>query len=63
MDYFLFPPPLELARLRQHPGVVVTTRGREGFAGIVTFIPNLRRPVLSNPNVRQAMASMPSIVR
>jgi peptide/nickel transport system substrate-binding protein len=56
VDYFLFPPPHELARLRQLPGVVVTTRGREGFAGIVTLIPNLRRPVLSNPNVRQAMA-------
>jgi ABC-type transport system substrate-binding protein len=50
------PPPHELARLRQLPGVVVTTRGREGFAGIVTLVPNLRLPVLSDPKVRQAMA-------
>jgi peptide/nickel transport system substrate-binding protein len=50
------PPPHELARLRQLLGVVVTTRGREGFAGIVTLVPNLRLPVLSDPKVRQAMA-------
>jgi peptide/nickel transport system substrate-binding protein len=56
VDYFLFPPPHELARLRQLPGVAVTTRGREGFAGIVTLIPNLRNPVLNNLRVRQAMA-------
>jgi ABC-type transport system substrate-binding protein len=56
VDYFLFPPAHELARLRQLPGVVVTTRGREGFAGMVTLIPNLRLPVLSDPKVRQAMA-------
>jgi peptide/nickel transport system substrate-binding protein len=56
VDYFLFPPPHELARLRQLPGVTVTTRGREGFAGIVTVIPNLRSSTLSHPKVRQAIA-------
>jgi peptide/nickel transport system substrate-binding protein len=56
VDYFLFPPPHELERLRQLPGVVVTTHGREGFAGILTLIPNLRLPFLSNLKVRQAIA-------
>jgi peptide/nickel transport system substrate-binding protein len=56
VDYFLFPPPHELARLRQLPGVVITTRGREGFAGIVTLIPNVRLAVLRDLKVRQAMA-------
>jgi peptide/nickel transport system substrate-binding protein len=56
VDYFLFPPPHEIVRLQQLPGVVVTTRGREGFAGVVTLIPNLRRPILGNLKVRQAMA-------
>lgn len=49
------PPPHELARLRQLPGVVVRTHGLEGFAGIVTLIPNLRRPILSQAQARQAM--------
>jgi peptide/nickel transport system substrate-binding protein len=56
VDYFLFPPPHELGRLQRLPGVTVTTRGREGFAGILTLIPNLRRPILGQLKVRQAMA-------
>src|SRR5688572_21049898 len=56
VDYFMFPPPHELGRLQQLPTVTVTTRGREGFSGIVTLIPKLRRPILSQLKVRQAMA-------
>jgi peptide/nickel transport system substrate-binding protein len=56
VDYFLSPPPYEMERLRHLPGVVVTTRGHEGFVGIVTLIPNLRRPVLNRLSVRQALA-------
>jgi peptide/nickel transport system substrate-binding protein len=56
VDYFLFPPPHELARLRQLTGVTVTTHGREGFAGIVPLIPNLRSSTLGNLKVRQAIA-------
>jgi peptide/nickel transport system substrate-binding protein len=56
VDHFLFPLPHELARLRQLTGVVATTQGRAGFAGIVTLIPNLRSSILSHLKVRQAMA-------
>jgi ABC-type transport system substrate-binding protein len=56
VDYFLFPPPHELARLRQLTGFVVTTQGREGFVGIVTLIPNLRSSILGDLKVRQAIA-------
>jgi peptide/nickel transport system substrate-binding protein len=56
VDYFLFPPPHQLAHLRQLTEVTVTTRGREGFAGVVTLIPNLRSSTLSHLKVRQAIA-------
>ncbi|MCA1634473.1 MAG: ABC transporter substrate-binding protein, partial [Acidobacteria bacterium] len=40
VDYFLNPSPLDAARLRAVPGVVVTDKGREGFATVETLIPN-----------------------
>ena len=56
VDYFLNPSPLDAARLRAMPGVVVTDRGREGFATVETLIPNLNRVPLSDPRVRRAIA-------
>ncbi|MGI9165583.1 MAG: ABC transporter substrate-binding protein [Pyrinomonadaceae bacterium] len=56
VDYLLGASPLDIARLRNLPGVVVTTKGREGFATVETLIPNLTRTPLSDLRVRRAMA-------
>lgn len=56
VDYFLNPTPLDVARLKELPGVVVTDEGREGFATVETLIPNLTRTPLSDLRVRRAMA-------
>lgn len=55
-DYFLNPSPLDLERLRKMPGVVVTDKGREGYASVETVVLNLARAPLSDVRVRQAMA-------
>jgi peptide/nickel transport system substrate-binding protein len=54
VDY-LTPSPLDAARLRNQPGVVITDKGREGFATVETLIPNLTRAPLSDLRVRRAM--------
>lgn len=56
VDYLMGASPLDIARLRAMPGVVVTSKGREGFAGVETFIPNLTRAPLSDLRVRKAIA-------
>jgi len=56
VDYFLNPTPLDVARLKETPGVIVTDKGREGFATVETLIPNLTRAPLSDVRVRRAMA-------
>ena len=56
VDYLLGASPLDIARLKNIPGVVVTTKGREGFATVETLIPNLTRGPLSDLRVRRAMA-------
>lgn len=56
VDYFLNPTPLDVARLKEMAGVVVTDRGREGFATVETLIPNLARPPLDDLRVRRALA-------
>lgn len=56
VDYLLGASPLDIARLQAIPGVIVTTKGREGFAGVETFIPNLTRAPLSDLRVRRAIA-------
>lgn len=56
VDYLLNPSPLDLARLKNTPGVVLSDKGREGFATVETLIPNLTRAPLSDLRVRQAMA-------
>lgn len=56
VDYFLNPSPLDVERLRVLPGVVVTDKGREGFATVETLIPNLTRAPLFDHRVRRAMA-------
>ena len=55
-DYFLNPAPLDIERLKQLPNVVVTGKGREGFASVETLIFNLDRAPLSDIRVRRAMA-------
>ena len=56
VDYFLNPTPLDVARLKDLPGVVITDKGREGYATVETLIPNLASAPLSDPRVRRAMA-------
>jgi len=55
-DYFLNPMPLDIERLSKMSNVVVTDKGREGFAGVETVVLNLNRAPLSDVRVRQAMA-------
>ena len=55
-DYFLNPAPLDIERLKKLPNIVVTGKGREGFASVETLIFNLNRAPLSDIRVRQAMA-------
>jgi len=55
VDY-LTPSPLDAARLQNQPEVVITDKGREGFATVETLIPNLTRQPLSDLRVRRAMA-------
>lgn len=55
-DYFLNPTPLDIERLNKLPGVVITEKGREGFAGVETVVLNLNNAPLSDVRVRQAMA-------
>ena len=56
VDYLLGASPLDIARLKDMPGVIVTTKGREGFAGVETFIPNITRAPLSDLRVRKSIA-------
>ncbi|MDQ3043349.1 MAG: ABC transporter substrate-binding protein, partial [Acidobacteriota bacterium] len=55
-DYFLNPAPLDIERLKKIQNVIVTGKGREGFASVETLIFNLNRAPLSDIRVRQAMA-------
>ncbi|MGI9067252.1 MAG: ABC transporter substrate-binding protein [Pyrinomonadaceae bacterium] len=56
VDYLLGASPLDIARLKNLTGVVVTTKGREGYATVETLIPNLERAPLSDLRVRRAIA-------
>ncbi|MCA1594302.1 MAG: ABC transporter substrate-binding protein, partial [Acidobacteria bacterium] len=56
VDYLLGASPLDLARLKDTPGVVVTDKGREGYATVETLVPNLTRAPLFDLRVRRAMA-------
>ncbi len=55
-DYFLNPAPLDIERLKKIQNVIVTGKGREGFASVETLIFNLNRAPLSDIRVRRAMA-------
>jgi peptide/nickel transport system substrate-binding protein len=55
-DFFMNPAPLDTERLRKTSAVVVTDKGRQGYATVETLIPNLARAPLSNLKVRQAIA-------
>ncbi len=56
VDYLLGASPLDITRLKNMPGVVVSDNGREGFATVETLIPNITRAPLSNLQVRRAIA-------
>jgi peptide/nickel transport system substrate-binding protein len=56
IDYFLNPPPLDMKRLAAMDGVIVTDKGREGFATVETVVLNLNNKSLSDARVRRAMA-------
>lgn len=56
VDYLLNPSALDVVRLKNMDGVVVTNQGRQGFATVETLIPNLTHTPLSDPRVRRAMA-------
>ncbi len=53
---FFNPTPLNIERLNKIPNVVVTDKGREGFAGVETVVLNLNNAPLSDVRVRRAMA-------
>ena len=55
-DYLMNPAPLDIARLRQRPDIVITDKGREAYATVETMVPNLTRAPLSDLKVRQAIA-------
>jgi len=55
-DFLMNPAPLDVARLRQRPDIVITDKGREAYATVETMVPNLTRPPLSDLRVRQAIA-------
>lgn len=56
IDYLLNPSPLDVARLRQRSDIIITNKGREGYATVETMVPNLTRAPLSDLRVRQAIA-------
>ncbi|MEP6719596.1 MAG: ABC transporter substrate-binding protein [bacterium] len=56
VDYLLGASPLDITRLKKMPGVVVSDKGREGFATVETLIPNMTRAPLSDLRVRRAIA-------
>jgi peptide/nickel transport system substrate-binding protein len=56
IDYLMNPSPLDVTRLRQRSDLVITDKGREGYATVETMVPNLTRAPLSDLRVRQAIA-------
>lgn len=56
VDYLTSAAPLDLLRWKNTPGVVVTDKGREGYATVETLVPNLTHVPLSDTRVRRAMA-------
>lgn len=48
VDYMLFPPARDVARLAALPGVTRTDKGREAFASVTYFVFNLNRPALKD---------------
>lgn len=56
VDLLLFPTPPDVTRVKAAEGVVVSEKGREGFARVIRLIPNLRRKPFDDVRVRQAIA-------
>ncbi|MFN2517001.1 MAG: ABC transporter substrate-binding protein [Pyrinomonadaceae bacterium] len=56
VDYLLNVSPLDGVRFKRMAGVVLTDKGREGYATVETLIPNLTRAPLSDLRVRRAIA-------
>lgn len=57
VDYMLFPPARDVARLAALPGVTKTDKGREAFASVTYLVFNLNRPALKDVRVREAIAA------
>ncbi|HEX4951143.1 MAG TPA: ABC transporter substrate-binding protein [Blastocatellia bacterium] len=55
-DFLMNPAPLDVARLQKRSDIVVTDKGREGYATVETMVPNLTRAPLNDLRVRQAIA-------
>jgi peptide/nickel transport system substrate-binding protein len=56
VDFLMNPAPLDVRRFRARADLVVTDKGREGYATVETMVPNLTRAPLSDLRVRQALA-------
>lgn len=56
LNYFLNPSALDYARLEKLPDIVVTDKGREGFATVETVVLNNARGPLADVHVRRALA-------
>ncbi len=56
VDYFLNPSALDYERINKLENVVVTDKGREGFATVETIVLNNSRGPLSDVRVRRALA-------
>jgi peptide/nickel transport system substrate-binding protein len=56
LDFLMNPAPLDVARLRQRPDIIITDKGRQAYATVETMVPNLTRAPLSDLKVRQAIA-------
>lgn len=56
IDYLMNPSPLDVIRLRQRSDIIITDKGREGYATVETMVPNLARAPLNDLHVRRAIA-------
>lgn len=56
VDFLMNPAPLDVARLQKRSDLIITDKGREGYATVETMVPNLTRAPLNDVRVRQAIA-------
>lgn len=51
VDFLMNPAPLDVARLQKRSDVILTDKGREGYATVETMVPNLTRAPLNDVRV------------